>query len=96
MTTLYPFSGPLHPLNTQFRLSEKFFFLNINSIPTLAFSRVYNKTLTQPRAGPPISSTFFLRIYLTMAHLYVALGGAPPSLLPTYLLEVVAEILRRR
>ena len=26
MTTLYLFSGPLHPLNTQFRLSEKFFF----------------------------------------------------------------------
>ena len=48
------------------------------------------KLLTQPRAGPPISSTFFLRIYLTMAHLYVALGGAPPSLLPTYLLEVAA------
>ena len=52
--------------------------------------------LTQPRASPPISRMFFLRIYLTMAHLYVALGGAPPSLLPTYLLEVAAYVLRRQ
>ena len=52
--------------------------------------------LTHSRLRAAFAHPFFQRIYLTMAHLDVALGGAPPSPLPTYLLEVASEILRRR
>ena len=49
-----------------------------------------------PAYARHLRTRFFSAVHLTMAHLDVALGGAPPSPLPTYLLEVAAEILRRR